>query len=109
MENMTENVADDDEDINLDQDIFVDSSDNNYIRELENIKNKGIEGRLVEYWTLNAQFLLKPLCSDRGRDYQVNVFFAALPWSQKCKIELMKEKMTIFAQNRTSSGCSYPG
>ena len=49
MENMTENVADDDEDINLDEDIFVDSSDNNYIRELENIKNKGIEGRLVQH------------------------------------------------------------
>ena len=48
MENMTENVADAEEDINLDQDIFVESSgsEDNYLGELENIKNQGIEGRL---------------------------------------------------------------
>ena len=48
MENITENVADAEEDINLDQDIFVESSgsEDNYLGELENIKNQGIEGRL---------------------------------------------------------------
>ena len=48
MENMTENVADAEEDFNLDQDIFVESSgsEDNYLGELENIKNQGIEGRL---------------------------------------------------------------
>ena len=87
MENMTENVSDDDE--YLDQDIFVDSSDNNYSRELEDIKNQGIEGRLEVRSALNAQFLLKSLCSHRGWDYQVNVFSAALPRSQKCKVDLI--------------------
>ena len=46
MENMTENFTD--ADTNLDQDIFIDnerSSDNYYSRELENIKNQGVEGR----------------------------------------------------------------
>ena len=87
MENMTENVSDEDE--YLDQDIFVDSSDNNFSRELEDIKNQGIEGRLEVRSALNAQFLLKSLCSHRGRDYQVNVFSAALPRSQKCKVDLI--------------------
>ena len=56
MENQTENLTD--ADTHLDQDIFIDnerSSDNHYSKELENIKNKGIEGKLEPSSALNGQ------------------------------------------------------
>ena len=63
MENMTANVTDAEEDINLDQDIYLDQdifvessgSEDNYLGELENIKNQGIEGRLELSSAWNAR------------------------------------------------------
>ena len=89
MENLTENFTE--EDTTLDQDIFIDndSSSDNYRRDLEHIKNQGIEGEVLG--PDKCRVLLWSLCSDPGRYYQAHLFSTPLPWSAKCKVYLLRE------------------
>jgi len=80
MENMTENVSDEDE--YLDQDIFVDSSDNNYSRELEDIKNQGIEVIVAGIIKLTCSLLL-------FQGVRSNVQWLLLPWLVEEIVEMV--------------------
>ena len=89
MENLTENFTD--EDTTLVQDIFIDndSSSDDYRRDLEHIKNQGIEGEVLG--PDKFQVLLSSLCSDPGWYYQAHLFSAPLPGSAQCKVDLLRE------------------